>query len=60
LATGEEKLIELTDYWEADPTKNKVYYNSPLGIALTKKKIKEISEVQTQHGNYKVQIIDIK
>ena len=57
LATGEDKIVELTNEWETNPTQNKISYLSPLGIALTNKKIGEISEVKTEPGNYQVLII---
>ncbi|CAJ0824570.1 22171_t:CDS:2 [Entrophospora sp. SA101] len=56
LATGEEKTIKVTN-WEIDPFQGRISFTSPLGLALINKKVGEISEVQTNQQNYKIQIL---
>lgn len=60
LETGEEKLVKLTDEWDADPTQGRISVTSPLGLALAKKEVGEITEVRTPERVYKIQIINIK
>ena len=60
LETGEEKVVKLTEEWDADPTQGRISVTSPLGLALAKKQVGEIAEVQTPERVYKIQIINIK
>lgn len=60
LANGEQKEVELTEEWVADPNQGRISITSPLGLALVNKKEGEISEVRTKENSYKIQIISIK
>jgi transcription elongation GreA/GreB family factor len=60
LANGEQKEVELTEEWVADPNQGRISVTSPLGLALVNKKEGEISEVRTKENSYKIQIISIK
>jgi transcription elongation factor GreA len=60
LETGEEKTVELTNWREPDHSRGYVSFASPLGLALTNKKIGEVSEVNAEKKSYKIRIISIK
>jgi transcription elongation factor GreA len=60
LETGEEITVELNNWREPDHSRGYVSFFSPLGLALMNKKIGEISEVNAEKKNYKIQIISIK
>ena len=53
----EYKIVGST---EADPFENKISNSSPIAKAILGKKVKEIAEVESPNGSYKVQIISIK
>lgn len=59
LATGEEKAIKITN-WESDPAQGKISPTSPLGMALTNKKVGDTAEVKINQTKYQIQIIAIK
>jgi transcription elongation GreA/GreB family factor len=63
LKNKQKKTIQLTDPLASEEEKSsfpQVSFTSPLGIALTNKKIGETSEVKTKKGNYWIKIINIK
>ncbi|KLL04566.1 MAG: transcription elongation factor GreA [Mycoplasmataceae bacterium RV_VA103A] len=59
LETGEEITIRLTS-GETNPEQGQISRVCPLGMALDKKKVGEISEVKTSQKEYKIQIVAIK
>ncbi|CAI2173562.1 11126_t:CDS:2 [Funneliformis geosporum] len=54
LATGEKRTIRLTS-GETDPDQGKISRNSPVGMALSEKRVGEITEVKTSQGEYQEQ-----
>ena len=59
LETGMEKTIQLTN-GETDPDQGKISRISPLGMALSNKKIGEIAEVKLGQKKYQIQILNIE
>ncbi len=55
-----EKEFQIVDELEANPAKNKISHQSPLGLALLGKKVKEEIEVDAPVGKITYKIISIK
>jgi len=59
LETGEEVTVRLTN-GEVEADQGKISQTSPVGMALSNKKVGEIGEVITEQKRYKVQILRIE
>jgi len=59
LETEEKKTIQLTN-GETDPEQGKISRVSPLGMALSNKKVGEIAEVKVGQEKYRVKILRIE
>ena len=57
---NEEVTYKIVGSTEADILKNKLSNESPLGIALMKKKIGDVVTVEAPDGNFEYKIIDIQ
>ncbi len=57
---GSEDTYKITGSFEADPFKNFVSNESPIGKALLGSKKGDLVTVQTQAGSYQLQIVSIK
>ena len=55
----EEDEYTIVGTTEADPDKNKISDESPIGTALLGKKVGDIVEVQTPGGSFELKIIEI-
>src|SRR3954468_23078721 len=60
LETGEKVTVELNNVREPEHSKGLISPASPVGLALTNKKVGEITEVNTVKGSYKIKIISIE
>ncbi len=56
---GEKKVFHLVGEWEADPVKQKISYNSPLGRSLLGKKVGDKVEVEVPAGKLVYTILQI-
>jgi len=57
---GQKEKFEIVGEFEADPLNKKLSHNSPIGQALTGKKVGDWVEVEVPAGKIKYKIIDIK
>ncbi|MBR3933022.1 MAG: transcription elongation factor GreA [Clostridia bacterium] len=55
----EEETYTIVGTTEADPDKNKISDESPIGTALLGKKVGDIVEVQTPGGSFELKILEI-
>lgn len=55
----EEETYTIVGTTEADPDKNKISDESPIGTALLGKKVGDVVEVQTPGGAFELKIIEI-
>ena len=55
----EEEVYTIVGTTEADPDKNKISDESPIGTALLGKKVGDVVEVQTPGGAFELKIIEI-
>ena len=54
-----EHVFEIVGEWEADPLKQKISHESPLGKALLGKKVGELVEVEAPVGKITYKIVNI-
>jgi transcription elongation factor GreA len=57
---GSERVFHIVGEWEADPLKQKISYDSPLGQALNGKKVGEKVEVEAPVGKVVYEIISVE
>jgi transcription elongation factor GreA len=57
---GKETVFHIVGEWEADPINKKISHSSPLGLALTGKKVGEKVEVEAPAGKLMYEIVAIK
>lgn len=57
---GDRHVFEMVGEWEADPVNKKISPESPLGQALTGKKIGEKVQVEAPAGNLTYEILSIE
>lgn len=57
---GEKHIYEMVGEWEADPVNKKISPESPLGQALTGKKVGEKAEVEAPAGKLTYEILAIE
>ena len=55
----EEEEYTIVGTTEADPDKNKISYESPIGTALLGKKVGDVVEVETPGGSFELKILEI-
>lgn len=55
----EEDVYTIVGTTEADPDKNKISDESPIGTALLGKKVGDVVEVQTPGGSFELKIVEI-
>ena len=60
LENNEKKTYKIVGKDEADIAKNYIYFRSPIGKALIRRKKKDLVSVMTPSGEKNFQIIDIK
>lgn len=59
LELNEEMTLQIVGSTEADPFNNKIAEDAPIGIAVLKKKVGDIIEVEAPAGIIKMEIISI-
>lgn len=59
-ANGQKHIYEIVGEWEADPVNKKISPGSPLGLALTGKKVGETIEVEAPAGKVAYEILAIE
>ena len=57
---GKEVIFNVVGEWEADPMNKKISESSPLGVALTGKKVGEKAEVEAPAGKVTYEIVAIE
>jgi transcription elongation factor GreA len=57
---GVKTVFDIVGEWEADPINKKISHDSPLGIALTGKKVGEKVEVEAPAGNIQYEILAVE
>lgn len=59
ISGNSERIFHLVGEFEADPTTNKISYQSPLGVAMIGKKVHDQFEVQAPIGKLTYKIVSI-
>lgn len=59
-ADGKQDVFQIVGEFEADPMNKKLSHTSPIGKALTGKKVGDIVEVQIPAGKIQYKILEIK
>jgi len=59
ISGNSERVFHLVGEFEADPTTNKISYQSPLGVAMIGKKVHDQFEVQAPIGKLTYKIVSI-
>lgn len=57
---GKEVVFDVVGEWEADPVNKKISEKSPLGVALTGKKVGDKAEVEAPAGKVAYEILAIE
>ena len=57
---GVKTVFDIVGEWEADPVNKKISHESPLGMALTGKKVGEKVEVEAPAGNIQYEILAVE
>ena len=57
---GVKTVFDIVGEWEADPVNKKISHDSPLGIALSGKKVGEKVEVEAPAGKLQYEILEIE
>lgn len=57
---GVKTIFDIVGDWEADPVNKKISHESPLGLALTGKKVGDKVEVEAPAGILQYEILEVK
>lgn len=57
---GDDRVFNIVGEWEADPMKQKISYESPLGQALVGKKVGDTVEIEAPAGKVTYKILSIE